>query len=115
MILPCPTKPSGRPGCHKRKPSPRFQDGRASARLLIQARLYLIARRPRLRDALIDRGLAARIVVRGEDGWQAATYAGRDAYTALYPGPDGPADTMAEARANRTATNVMKRTAKGAD
>lgn len=67
------------------------------------------------RDALIDRGLAARIVVRGEDGWQAATYAGRDAYTALYPGPDGPADTMAEARANRTATNVMKRTAKGAD
>ena len=30
------------------------------------------------RDALIASGLAARVIVRGEDGWQAATYAGHD-------------------------------------
>lgn len=53
------------------------------------------------RDALILQGLAARIVVRGEDGWQAATYAGREAYKAAFPGPDGPADTIKEARINR--------------
>jgi hypothetical protein len=53
------------------------------------------------RDALIAKGLAVRVVVKGQDGWQAATYQGRDAYRALYPGPDGPADTMPEARANR--------------
>ena len=55
------------------------------------------------RDALVARGLAVRVVVKGEDGWQAATYAGRDAYKALYPGPDGgPADTINEAKVNRT-------------
>lgn len=53
------------------------------------------------RDALIAQGLAVRVVVKGEDGWQAATYAGRNAYKALYQGPDGPADTIAEAKANR--------------
>lgn len=53
------------------------------------------------RDALIAQGLAVRVVVKGEDGWQAATYAGRDAYKALYPGPDGAADTIKEASANR--------------
>ncbi len=47
------------------------------------------------RDALIAQGLAVRVVVKGEDGWQAATYAGRDAYRALFPGPDGPAETYA--------------------
>lgn len=53
------------------------------------------------RDSLIAQGLAVRVVVKGEDGWQAATYAGRDAYKALYPGPDGAADTIKEARINR--------------
>lgn len=53
------------------------------------------------RDGLIARGLAVRVVVEGEDGWQAATYAGRDAYKARYPGPDGPADMLAEAMLNR--------------
>ncbi|MGC4076250.1 MAG: hypothetical protein QM702_04310 [Rubrivivax sp.] len=54
------------------------------------------------RDSLMQRGLAAKVVVKGEDGWQAATYAGRDTYKALYQGPDGPADTIAEAKVNRT-------------
>ena len=54
------------------------------------------------RDSLVQRGLAAKVVVKGEDGWQAATYAGRDAYTAMFPGPDGPADTIKEAKVNRT-------------
>lgn len=53
------------------------------------------------RDSLVRQGLAVKVVVNGEDGWQAATYAGRDAYKALYPGPDGPADTIAEAKVNR--------------
>lgn len=53
------------------------------------------------RDSLLKQGLAVRVVVKGEDGWQAATYAGRDAYKALYPGPEGPADTMNEAKVNR--------------
>jgi hypothetical protein len=57
------------------------------------------------RDSLIAQGLAVRVVVKGEDGWQAATYAGRDAYRALYPGPDGQADTINEAKINR----AMKR------
>lgn len=58
------------------------------------------------RDALITQGLAVRVVVEGEDGWQAATYAGRDAYKAMYPGPDGAADTITEAKINR----AMRRT-----
>lgn len=53
------------------------------------------------RDALIAQGLAVRVVVKGEDGWQAATYAGRDAYRALFPGPDGPAETIRQAKINR--------------
>lgn len=53
------------------------------------------------RDGLLAQGLAVRIVVKGEDGWQAATYAGRDAYKAMYPGPDSPADTIKEAKINR--------------
>ena len=61
------------------------------------------------RDALVERGLAVRVVVKGEDGWQAATYAGRDAYKALYPGPDGAADTMAEAKVNRTTQRAIAR------
>lgn len=65
------------------------------------------------RDSLVRRGLAAKVIVNGEDGWQAATYAGRDAYTALYPGPDGPADTIKQARVNR-ATQRTIRKARGA-
>jgi hypothetical protein len=57
------------------------------------------------RDSLIAQGFAVRVVVKGEDGWQAATYAGRDAYKALYPGPDSQADTINEAKINR----AMKR------
>ena len=53
------------------------------------------------RDALIGQGLAVRIVHKLEDGWTAATYAGRDVYRELYPGPDGPADTIRQARVNR--------------
>ena len=53
------------------------------------------------RDLLLEQGLAVRVVVKGEDGWQAATYAGRDAYKSLFPGPDGAADTIKEAKINR--------------
>lgn len=58
------------------------------------------------RDALITHGLAVRVVVKGEDGWTAATYKGRDAYKAMYPDPDGAdADTIRQAKVNR----VMRR------
>jgi len=66
------------------------------------------------RDALLAQGLAARVVVKGEDGWQAATYAGRDAYKALYPGPDGPADTIAEAKVNRQTRRAIASAARAA-
>ena len=65
------------------------------------------------RDSLVQGGLAAKVVVKGEDGWQAATYAGRDAYRALYPGPDGPADTIREAKVNRTVQRAIIRAAHG--
>ena len=61
------------------------------------------------RDSLLAQGLAVRVVVKGEDGWQAATYAGRDAYKALYQGPDGAADTITEAKANRTMRRAINR------
>lgn len=61
------------------------------------------------RDSLVANGLAAKIVVKGEDGWQAATYAGKEAYKALYPGPDGPADTILEAKVNRTMLRTLTR------
>lgn len=51
------------------------------------------------RDELLDAGLAAKVVVKGSDGWQAATYAGRDAYSAMFGG----ADTMQQAKAYRLA------------
>ena len=59
------------------------------------------------RDSLVRRGLVEKVIVKGEDGWQAATYAGRDAYKALYPGPDGPAETINEAKVNRQTTRVI--------
>jgi len=64
------------------------------------------------RDSLIAQGLAVRVVVKGEDGWQAATYAGRDEYKALYPGPEGPADTMREARLNRAMRRAINSAAR---
>ena len=64
------------------------------------------------RDALIDKGLAARVVVRGEDGWTAATYLGKEAYKTMHPGPEGHADTIKEAQANRRMTRAIN-SAKG--
>ena len=61
------------------------------------------------RDSLIKRGLAVKCIFAGEDGYQAATYAGRDAYKARFPGPDGPADTISEARINREARRTISR------
>ena len=56
------------------------------------------------RDELIRKGLAVRIVHCGEDGYTAATYAGRDAYKAHFgTSLGGKADTIKEARANRLA------------
>lgn len=49
------------------------------------------------RDQLIAMGLAMRVVAKGEDGYTAATYAGRDAYKQRY----GNAGTIAEAQAYR--------------
>ncbi|MBP6564346.1 MAG: hypothetical protein KA200_01910 [Burkholderiales bacterium] len=62
------------------------------------------------RDSLIERGLAVRVVVRGEDGYTAATYAGRDAWKAQWPDPDGaPAGTMREANLNRLTRRAIDR------
>lgn len=55
------------------------------------------------RDSLIARGWAVRVVVKGEDGYTAATYAGRDAYTARYDN----ADTIREATAMRKARRAL--------
>ena len=49
------------------------------------------------RDSLIKMGFAVRIVLRGEDGYTAATYSGRDVYKERY----GPADTIRQAMGNR--------------
>ncbi len=66
------------------------------------------------RDSLIAQGLAVRVVVKGEDGWQAATYAGRDAYKTLFPGPDGPADSIKEAKVNRTVRRAINSASRAA-
>lgn len=66
------------------------------------------------RDSLLRQGLAVRVVVKGEDGWQAATYAGRDAYKALYSGPDGPANTINEAKVNRTMRRAINSASRAA-
>lgn len=56
------------------------------------------------RDALIVRGEAVRIMVKGNEGYTAATYAGREAYKALFgPTPGVAADTTHEATVNRKA------------
>lgn len=54
------------------------------------------------RDALIIKGLAVRVVVKCEDGFTAATYAGRDAYKALLN-----ADTMRAANNKRHGLNEL--------
>lgn len=60
------------------------------------------------RDALISSGLAVRVVVKGEDGNTAATYAGRDAYKSYFgTSLGGPADTIAEAKASRLARRAI--------
>lgn len=59
------------------------------------------------RDSLIVKGLAIKVVVQGEDGWQAATYTGRDIYKACFPGADGPANTIREAKLNRVTARVI--------
>lgn len=51
------------------------------------------------RDDLLSLGLAAKVIVNGRDGFQAATYAGRDEYNAIF----GNSDTMQEASAFRKA------------
>jgi len=55
------------------------------------------------RDSLVARGLAARVLVSGQDGYQAATYAGRDAYQARF----GAAETTEAATANRVMTRTL--------
>lgn len=67
------------------------------------------------RNSLLEKGLAVRVVVKGDDGWQAATYAGRDAYKAMYPGPDGQADTINEAKVNRTMQRALRAASRAND
>lgn len=60
------------------------------------------------RNSLIERGLAVRIIRSLEDGWTAATYAGRDAYKEYFgTAMGGQADTMKEARASRLARRAL--------
>lgn len=60
------------------------------------------------RTALLDRGYAVMVLVNGQDGFTAATYKGRDAYTAHFgTSLGGQADTVAEAKANRIAQRAI--------
>jgi hypothetical protein len=61
------------------------------------------------RDCLIGRGLAVRVVVKGQDGYTAATYAGKGAYKAHYDD----ADTISEATATRKARRVIRSASDG--
>lgn len=56
------------------------------------------------RADLIDLGLAQYVMVKGEDGFSAATYKGRDVYCYIY----GKASTTAEAKANRIAGRTIR-------
>lgn len=61
------------------------------------------------RNSLIERGLAVSIISKLEDGWTAATLAGRDAYkTHFGTALDGKADTMREAQAARLARRAIR-------
>lgn len=57
------------------------------------------------RDYLIEHGLAVRVIVRGSDGYTAATYAGRDEYKRRF----GEADTINEGKAFRIAGREISR------
>jgi hypothetical protein len=62
------------------------------------------------RDSLIDRGLAVRVVVKGEDGHTAVTYLGRDAYKAHFKDPEGGVPgAVREARINRLARRAIRK------
>lgn len=54
------------------------------------------------RDSLLEKGLAIRVVVKGEDGFTAATYGGRDKYKQLFNG-----DTIREAMAGRQSLRAI--------
>jgi hypothetical protein len=54
------------------------------------------------RDECIERGWAVRVVVKGNDGYTAATYAGRNAYNKHFGG-----DTVRESHANRLRRRVV--------
>lgn len=58
----------------------------------------------RQRGELIQQGLAVLVVVNGEDGFTAATYAGREAYVAMMG-----ADDFYQAKAARVAHSAMAR------
>lgn len=56
------------------------------------------------RADLIDLGLAKYVMHKGQDGYAAATYTGRDVYLYLY----GKASTVAEGKANRIAGRTIR-------
>jgi hypothetical protein len=56
------------------------------------------------RDELISSGLAVRVIAHAQDGYTAATYAGRDAYKKHF----GNADTIDQARATRLARRAIR-------
>ncbi|MCU1114361.1 hypothetical protein [Stenotrophomonas maltophilia] len=60
------------------------------------------------RTELLDLGMAVCIVVKGQDGYQAATYAGRVAYCAHF-GEERMADAKAARVAGRAITNAIHR------
>lgn len=55
------------------------------------------------RTELLELGMAVCVVVKGQDGYQAATYAGRVAYCAEFG-----EDTMARAKAARIAGRAVR-------
>lgn len=63
------------------------------------------------RDELLAAGLATCIVVKGEDGYQAATLAGAVAYREHF----GNADYIREATAFRKASNAISKASHGRD
>lgn len=56
------------------------------------------------RDELLATGYAARVLVKGEDGFTAATYKGRNLYNQHWGG-----NTVAESKANRQAHRAILR------
>lgn len=56
------------------------------------------------RDCLLELGLAAKVIVKGRDGFQAATYAGAEAYRQMFGEP-----TIAECMAVRKTRLALSR------